>query len=295
MTESVPIKPPEPPDDQPALVAEIQAASDNAPVPLDKPDEIAGGVIEEVGTTITQFLGLDLSDWLTLLVAIFAALIAFFVPWTQRRISRRQSTISLHQSYWSVENYLRVIAPSFGVRLNWAELSEQYRETVLKGWTETDKSGKYGLYMGPEPVGDPAEQHFRKATGKDKLTEHQALTLSLYWWSQCATYYRHKLVDRELFHDLFRDTFGYTREFLLEFCDAVQKELGEGADIPQWIESIRFLEEEVFDMVQKRMPSNELENVKVSVETESDSLPLARSEDSPHMKQPAPEGNCPPN
>jgi hypothetical protein len=202
----------------------------------------------ETISSASIFFGLGLSDALTISLTFAGVLLAIVIPLTQYRIAQRQLTISLHETYWSVETYVRVIAPSYAVQKGWQGLPEQvrvnYREIVLQGWAPhlPSPEDEYELYLGAPPeIQDFAAHHFRTPVGNDKLTEHQALTLLLYWWSHLAEYYRNRLVNRRLFRALFRDAFGYKKAFLLDLCSSMESRLTGTDTRPQWIDSIRYL------------------------------------------------------
>lgn len=195
---------------------------------------------------------LKLTDFLTIILSATTLLVGLGITIAQSRKSKRQLTISLHQSYWSIENYLKVIAPSYLVIKKWMSLPEvqkqSYREIVLKGWISLDSSSaELENYLGKLiPSEDLPFDHFRKPIGNEFLTEHQSLTVLLYLWSHFSYYYQNNLVNRKLFKTLFQDAFSYKKDFFIELTNVIETSLLKSSrEIrPQWLDSLKFLANE---------------------------------------------------
>ena len=108
------------------------------------------------------------------------------------------------------------------MRLLWDGLQDatgaKYREAVARGWTSAGAVDEFKLYVSspPKSPGEVEEYHFRTAAARDSLTEHQALTAVLRFWTRIQTLIDNERVEEGLVRDLFKDEFNYERAFFLQ-------------------------------------------------------------------------------
>ncbi|MCK7675559.1 hypothetical protein [Corynebacterium pygosceleis] len=164
-----------------------------------------------------------------------------------RRIEKRRLTIDLHRDYWSIENYLKIIAPGWKVQMQWNHLPvavrEIYRSTVLDGWKRLSDEDYFSAYCGdPQVSVDYGEWHFRTPSGGEFLTEHQALTLLLYKWSQLAVFHENGMLENALFEVLFKDAYSYKRAFFSELALEMRGRVDDSPTPPQFIGRIKYLD-----------------------------------------------------
>jgi len=169
--------------------------------------------------------------------------------------ARRDRAIALHEYFLSPDFYSKVRAPAFQVGLTWMQLEgnlkEVYRDAVVRGWRGNMEDYALDLYV-PQLPSSEAEcvtYHFQTPKGLPSLTEHQALTAMLRFWTRTRILIDLKMIDRNLVRSLFKDEFGYQRTFLDSLSGAVSKLHGE--DKPRWVEDLRILGE-IFDSTNPR-------------------------------------------
>ena len=197
---------------------------------------------------IVLFGFLSLTDFLTLTLTISALFVAIAIPSAQKKNEKRKNTIHLHEKYWSIENYIAVLSPTFRIALRWEHLDEKskiiYRDIVVSGWVRAELKSKERIekYCGKNARNRiNRDCHFIDEISETSLTEHEALTLLLYTWSELYVYYQENLVDRQLFRKLFRKAFEYKHVFLLDLAKSIKNKLSENDIKPQWIDEIEGL------------------------------------------------------
>ena len=154
--------------------------------------------------------------------------------------ARHDRAIALHEYFLSPDFYSKVRAPVFQVGLTWMHLKEDlrgpYRDAVVQGWTTDVGENKLNIYV-PLPPNSQEEcmlYHFQTPKGLPSLTEHQALTAMLRFWTRTRILIDLKMLDRSLVRSLFQDEFGHLRVFLRSLSEAVS---GTG-NTPRWIDDL---------------------------------------------------------
>jgi len=191
----------------------------------------------------------DLTSLLAVLLAAGAILVTWFIARTQKVISGRQTAVSLHMQLYGVEHFIHVVAPAAGVRMRWLYLPEpdrsEYRQEVVKGWAHyADDPSNIKRYAPESASGtDFSASHFREQGIRQSLTEHQALSAFLHFWSNLAVLIQAGLADRSICVSLFADAYRYNLEFVRQLRENVSEGLSTGDVFPAWIANTRLLEE----------------------------------------------------
>jgi hypothetical protein len=171
--------------------------------------------------------------------------------------ARQDRAIALHEYYLSPDFYAKVRAPAFSIGLTFAGLPdaarEAYQDAVAEGWCydEREKQKLLARYVVHSPS-DPAgmiKHHFQTPCGYPSLTEHQALTALLRFWTRVRILLGEGMIDATLVESLFRDEFRYDIKFFRVLCSYVSdkyasdKQQGKELPIrPRWVEDIKYLE-----------------------------------------------------
>lgn len=162
--------------------------------------------------------------------------------------ARHDRVIALHEYYLSPEFFSKVRAPAYQVGLTWTHLPEPqraaYREAVTQGWAFEVGEDKLDLYV-PRPPENPEEvitSHFQTPKGLPSLTEHQALTALLRFWTRIRILIDLNMIDRHLVRSLFKDEFGYELSFFQALSAAVTQRITSKAAIPRWVDDLQYLE-----------------------------------------------------
>ena len=161
--------------------------------------------------------------------------------------SRRELAIKLHEVYLSPDFYSKVRAPAYHIGLQWQHLPDDvrcdYREAVVSGWAFDLSSDKLSTYLSEYPTSrnDVIHSHFQKPVTHTSLTEHQALTAFLRFWTRLNIHRKNGAIEKKLTRDLFIDEFCYGAPFLNELANAVEAATVDGHIRPRWIEDIRQL------------------------------------------------------
>ena len=203
----------------------------------------------------------DLTTILNALLWITAIIVTWRIASTQTKHNKKQFAINLHAQYFEVNHYLHVIAPVVEIRMKWWFLKDSaqtlYRKEVIEGWppyhrfTE-DPSGLDRYLGGVSADEDFSRMHFRDQKKRKSLTEHQALSAFLHFWSHLSTFISKRVADRDTCIELFADTYRYHLDFIRELRDSVvdnwRKHAGDGGnrDRPRWIRNTELLEQQLF-------------------------------------------------
>jgi hypothetical protein len=121
-----------------------------------------------------------------------------------------------------------------------------YRDVVIQGWAFDPADDKLSLYI-PRPLENPDKAipyHFQTPRGLSSLTEHQALTLLLRFWTRIRILIDLEMINPQLVQSFFKDEFDYERDFCKQLSSAVADELNPSKMvIPRWLEDMKRLEE----------------------------------------------------
>jgi hypothetical protein len=191
-------------------------------------------------------------DWHSILsfipiAALIGATITVSITVAARKQSRRALAIQLHEFYLSADFNAKVRSPAYHVGLQWVHLPETlrqaYRDAVASGWASEDTETKLLTYVAeiPHKKDEIIPLHFHSARGLPSLTEHQALSACLRFWSRLNTHIKLKTVDKKVLRSLFADEFGYHREFFRSLSEAVMEKKSKTKPCPAWIDDIQEL------------------------------------------------------
>jgi hypothetical protein len=167
-----------------------------------------------------------------------------FVAARRQRIAL---TLSLHEFYLGHKFYAKVRGPSYGVATQWRwlpeNIREEYRKIVAQGWVGGASSDlKRYVPDAPTEIGQLEKSHYQIPRARRSLTEHQALTAALRFWSRVNTHIERRTADRKLVRELFRDEYHYVAEFYCELAEYVTRELagdaGSPRDPPRWVKDV---------------------------------------------------------
>lgn len=160
------------------------------------------------------------------------------------RQNRRSRAADLYASFASPDHYRRVSLTFYRVKLKWNALPEPQRETyrkaVLTGWVERGltQGDLLKAYVSPQSLeGDMQAHHFRETLDAGAFTEHEALTVYLYFWLTLHELLKSNLVDRKVTYRLFRTHFAYAGDFIKQLRDDIQPHFAED-QTPEWVDAI---------------------------------------------------------
>ena len=181
---------------------------------------------------------------IAVLLPVCAIIITLFIADTQKRINRRQTAVKLHGEFYGVEHFIHVVAPAAQVRIKWRYLEEserkRFRQEVASGWR--DDPSNIDRYIPNRSSGENyIATHFQEQGSRKSLTEHQALSSFLHFWSNLAVMIETGLADRKICVSLFADAYRYNRLFIGELREAVSKGR-DPKDLPAWIKNTLSLE-----------------------------------------------------
>ena len=132
--------------------------------------------------------------------------------------------------------------------MKWLYLPEPdrslYRQEVVKGWARYADDPSSMKRYAPESasVTDFGASHFKEQGIRESLTEHQALSAFLHFWSNLAVLIKTGLADRRICVSLFADAYRYNLEFVRQLREDVSKSLGNDDVVPAWIANTLSLE-----------------------------------------------------
>lgn len=111
-----------------------------------------------------------------------------------------------------------------------------YREAVISGWP-VNSGEDFDLYFV-----DYAVDHFKTPIPQAGLTEHQALSVFLHFWSNLEAMIESQVVDEKLATSLFAPMYGYHRDFIAELRGEIEQRQGTASNPPPWIPNTSKLE-----------------------------------------------------
>lgn len=159
------------------------------------------------------------------------------------RISR---ATSLHELHYSPDFFAHVALPVFTIARKWslltAEARAEYRDSVLLGWVGYNTIESLEAMVGGSLDG-AARSHYVPAMGERGLNEHEALTVSLYFWTRVATLGRLRLLDRDVARELFAWPYSYASPFFNDLVTEITERLGVDEVLPQWVAAVAYLDE----------------------------------------------------
>ncbi len=184
---------------------------------------------------------------LTILVGVFSLLHAYISYRSKTLLDSRNRTTQLFEELYSINGYSTIVAPVFNVMLKWNGLDEplksKYRKIIIDGWVgfESAPSTKLNLFC-DEKDDDLTKFHYKRRKEAGEITEHEALTAFLYFWSKLELMLTNRVIDKKLTKSLFKSQFNYYRKFLEDLRDVHDAHLSENEYPPTWYAATQKLE-----------------------------------------------------
>lgn len=153
----------------------------------------------------------------------------------------------MFQQYYDASFYGSVISPVFSLAIKLASdeaANKEYWDVIVDGWMPPTKGASHLRKLHDENFGQEKpvqDQHYRHVDRLDDLSEHQALTVFLQYWTTLHQLWDSDLLDKKLSRKLFRTPFSYYRNFLFELSDKVKARL-QPDQYPGWIDAVAFLD-----------------------------------------------------
>ncbi|MGH1405732.1 MAG: hypothetical protein ACRBBJ_04150 [Rhodomicrobiaceae bacterium] len=188
------------------------------------------------------FLGL-----LTILVGIFSLLHAYISYRSKTILDSRNRTTLLFEELYSVEGYSAIVAPVFNIMLKWNGLSEpaksEYQKVIIDGWVGFENAPTIKVDLFCESMkNNISEFHYKKRKETGEITEHEALTAFLYFWSKLDLMLTNKVIDSKLTKSLFKVQFNYYRSFIKDLRTMLDENINENDFHPAWYDATLKLE-----------------------------------------------------
>lgn len=178
---------------------------------------------------------------LSVVLGAFSLLNSFAVAWIERRVARRSRAADLYNDYYSADNYRRVVLPVIRLGLKWSALPdderEAYRAAVRRGWLgfEQEPQRLLAAYVSEERLhADPDRAHFRDTLSSEAYTEHESLTVFLYFWTKVCAMLDAGVVEQKMAKRLLRRPYGYTLSFIRALRSDIEDHVGD-AELPVWV------------------------------------------------------------
>lgn len=189
-----------------------------------------------------SFLGL-----LTILVGIFSLLHTYISYRSKTLLDSRNRTTQLFEELYSVEGYSAIVAPVFNIMLKWNGLNEpaksEYKKVIIDGWVGFENAPTIKVDLFCEAMdNNMAEFHYKKRKEAGEITEHEALTAFLYFWSKLDLMLTNKVIDNKLTKSLFKVQFNYYRSFIKDLRNILDENINENDFRPAWYEATLKLE-----------------------------------------------------
>lgn len=160
--------------------------------------------------------------------------------WVERRLARRERAANLYDDYYSTDNYRRVVLPVIRVMLKWRglpnEQRDDFRKALRNGWTGFRKrpGELMRAYVSEENLHDDmAKAHFRDTLSTEEFTEHEALTVFLYFWVKVEAMLDARLIDPKTVKSLFGRPYSYVQPFLKDLREDFQENISKDRT-PAW-------------------------------------------------------------
>ncbi|MCH9765498.1 MAG: hypothetical protein K0U34_05840 [Alphaproteobacteria bacterium] len=190
---------------------------------------------------------------LTAIVGLFSLLNAFGVALVTQRAERRAKAVEIYDEYYSPENYRRVVLPVFCIMLKWWHLPEpqrsDYRAVLRRGWIgfEADADSLLATYVGADYLGEnPNHAHFHKVVPSEAFTEHESLTVFLYFWTKVYELLHADVVDQKTAQRLLAGPYSYLADFIKEYREDIAQH-ATSDDLPPWHHATQELDKLLLD------------------------------------------------
>lgn len=184
---------------------------------------------------------------LTILIGFFSIFNAYISYKSRTALNTRNRTTHLFEELYSVNGYSAIVAPVFNIMLKWHGLAEpaktDFQNIVMMGWVgyENVTDIKIKLFCDHDES-ELAHFHYKVRKEAGEITEHEALTAFLYFWSKLDLMLENEVIDKKLTKSLFTRQYDYYRVFIKEIRDLLDEKLEEGDVRPSWYNATLKLE-----------------------------------------------------
>lgn len=185
---------------------------------------------------------------LTVIVGLFSLLNSVGASWVSQRAAQRAKSVELYDEYYSPENYRRVVLPVFRVMMKWMHLPqpkrEEYGAVLREAWLgfHEDPARKLTMFEGQGwATDDVYAAHFHHTQSSDAFTEHEALTVLLYFWTKVNELLKAGVIDERTAVRLLRKPYSYLSNFIAEFRADIMRNAGSD-ELPAWCLATQELE-----------------------------------------------------
>ncbi|MEM9286551.1 MAG: hypothetical protein AAGA39_11755 [Pseudomonadota bacterium] len=185
---------------------------------------------------------------LTVSLGAASFLNAFLTNRANRKVEARTRATELHTSYYSSDNYHRVVLPVTRILLKWDGLPddqrEAYRAAVRRGWVGFDDAPERLLrsYVDDSTFAiDPDEAHFRTVASAGEYSEHESLALYLYFWTRVDEMIAAGLVEKSLVVRIMSRSYRYGQSFMAKLRTDIEAHAKPG-ELPAWFAATKRLD-----------------------------------------------------
>ncbi len=210
-------------------------------------------MVSNIDNWLNVFFGANgsLLGLLTILLGAFSILHAYISYRTKISLDTRNRTTHLFEELYSVDGYSTVVAPVFNIMLKWYGLPEpaksEYKKIVMLGWVgyQSVPDIKIGLFCEHDDI-ELSKFHYKVRKEAGEISEHEALTAFLYFWSKLDLMITNKVIDKKLTKSLFTKQYNYYRSFIKEIRGMLDNQIEENDIRPSWYSATLRLEK-LFD------------------------------------------------
>lgn len=184
------------------------------------------------------------------LVALASAIASVAFYFGSQRKFADQVFYSTIQKFYSPEYYRDVVAPSYDTTIKWFHLPDgekaTFRRALIEGWAESTVTSpqilmrRFGKSSGI--VVDVEEYLYREVRTLTGLTEVQALTSYLWFWSELAFLIRRGFISKRDASEMFLEEYRFTARFVREFREAVRGAMAPSDAEQNWMRDTAYLE-----------------------------------------------------
>ncbi|WP_019520602.1 hypothetical protein [Faucicola boevrei] len=168
----------------------------------------------------------------------------------QQAYTKKQRAIDVQNQLQSIDFYRQIYVPVWGIYVKWQYLPEskktEYRTAVVDAWVNYDNQpGTQHIYEHDPDFKieeNMRELHFSKDIKREKLTEHESLSLFLTYWTGVWQQIDRKLIDKKDV-GLFYESYHYFEKFMESFRQAVlNANQDSNPELPAWYDATIKLE-----------------------------------------------------
>lgn len=179
------------------------------------------------------------------LLSIVAIIITYYLSKKDNKAAQKRLNIELMERYHGIDFYRDIISVVWEIRIKWFNLPkkkrDEYHKEVVLGWEGySDMSGSESLNHEIPPNFMTINHHLTPIK-KDALTEHQALTIYLSFWSTLYQYFESESISDD-FISVWKEKYYYNQEFIASLRDAIRDRKKDEDYLPTWVTTTEKLE-----------------------------------------------------